>query len=267
MLSHAADRVGRGRAFGLHEALDQTGAMLGPLIVAAVLASGGTYRVSFAALAVPAVLALSLLVVTQRIFPHPERLAPPSRDAGDAPLPRTFWIFLTGMALLGAGTADFALIGFHMVRSAGLSPAWAPVAFAAAMALQGLSSLLAGRLFDRVGVPALALLAVPAAAFAPLVFLGKTPALAAGVVCWALGMGAQSTVMKAFVARTVAAGRRGAAYGVMNAGYGLAWFAGSALMGFLYDRSRAALCAFSIAAQAAAVATLLAANAAAKKPT
>src|SRR5207249_11467684 len=38
MLSQAAKQVGRGWGFGLHEAMDQTGACLGPLIVAAVLA-------------------------------------------------------------------------------------------------------------------------------------------------------------------------------------------------------------------------------------
>lgn len=37
MLSHATREIGRGKGFGLHEALDQIGAVLGPLTVAGVL--------------------------------------------------------------------------------------------------------------------------------------------------------------------------------------------------------------------------------------
>jgi predicted MFS family arabinose efflux permease len=69
---------------------------------------------------------------------------------------------------------------------------------------------------------------------------------------WGAGMGAQESVMRAAVARLVSRDRRGAGYGIFHAGYGLAWFAGSALMGLLYDVSRAGLVAFSMAAQLAA---------------
>jgi MFS family permease len=54
MLSHATHSMGRGWGFGLHEALDQIGAVLGPLIVAAVLYFTGDYRAGFAILLVPA---------------------------------------------------------------------------------------------------------------------------------------------------------------------------------------------------------------------
>jgi MFS family permease len=64
MLAHASAEMGRGYAFGLHEALDQVGAMTGPLLIALVLALGGHYRLAFALLAIPgacALLALSRL--------------------------------------------------------------------------------------------------------------------------------------------------------------------------------------------------------------
>jgi len=55
------------------------------------------------------------------------------------------------------------------------------------------------------------------------------------------------------VATMVPPDRRGSAYGFFNAGYGLAWFAGSALLGVLYDVSLQALIAFSVVAQLASV--------------
>ena len=59
--------------------------------------------------------------------------------------------------------------------------------------------------------------------------------------------------MRAAVAGMVARDRRGTAYGVFNAGYGLVWFLGSALMGVLYDVSLPALIAFSVLTQLASV--------------
>ena len=70
---------------------------------------------------------------------------------------------------------------------------------------------------------------------------------------WGVGMGAQESIMRAAVAGMVPAARRGTAYGVFNTGYGLLWFAGSALMGVLYDVSLPALIVFSVIVQLLAV--------------
>ncbi len=63
--------------------------------------------------------------------------------------------------------------------------------------------------------------------------------------------------MRAAVAGMVPADRRGSAYGIFNAGYGVAWFAGSALLGVLYDRSIPWLVIFSVLMQLAAIPVLL----------
>ena len=73
MLSHATKEVGHGWGFGLHEALDQAGAVFGPIVVAAVLYSQGGYRRGFGVLLVPALLALSVLMVAWRLYPRPRR--------------------------------------------------------------------------------------------------------------------------------------------------------------------------------------------------
>ena len=74
MLSHATASVGRGWGFGFHEAMDQIGAVTGPLIVAAVLYYRGGYREGFAVLLLPAVLALVVITVAARLYPHPQHL-------------------------------------------------------------------------------------------------------------------------------------------------------------------------------------------------
>ncbi len=257
MLSHAADQVGRGWAFGLHEAMDQAGGMMGPLLVAAILFKSSNYHASFAVLAIPAALAMVCLVATWKLFPHPEELEGKKVTLETKGLPHSFWILVAGVACLAAGYADFALMAFHFKTKGLLAPAWIPVTYAAAMGLQGAASLGFGKLFDRWGVWSLVAASVPAAFFAPLAFFGGTAWAMAGVALWTVGLGAQSSVMKAAVAGTVGPERRGSAYGILNSLYGLAWFAGSALMGWLYDHSLTGLVIFSILAQLAAVPLLI----------
>ena len=68
---------------------------------------------------------------------------------------------------------------------------------------------------------------------------------------------AQESILRAAVAGMVPTNRRGSAYGALNAGYGIAWFLGSALMGSLYDVSPMFLVAFSSLAQLAAIPVLV----------
>ena len=58
-----------------------------------------------------------------------------------------------------------------------------------------------------------------------------------GMILWGVGIGVQESIMRAVIAGMVSADRRATAYGIFNAGFGVFWFLGSALMGVLYDVS------------------------------
>ncbi len=260
MLSYATHRTGRGFGFGLHEAMDQTGAVLGPLLVAFMLSRTGGYRAGFAVLAIPAVAALAVLARARFLHPHPERFeagAAQGEAARSRALPRAFWIYVAAVALTAAGFADFPLVAFHLQRDALFAAGAIPLLYALAMGVDAGAALLFGKLFDRRGMGVLAGAAAVTALSAPMVFLGGAAFAVAGVVVWGIGMGAQESIMRAAVADLVPPARRGSAYGFMNAAYGGAWFLGSAAMGFLYDRSPAALAAFAVLAELAAIPVFL----------
>jgi len=253
MLSHATLDVGRGWGFGLHEAMDQIGAMLGPLIVAGVLYFKGTYQTSFAILLIPAVLTICVLLAAWRLYPHPrdlERAAPELETKG---LSRVYWLYLAAMALTAAGYADFPLIGYHFQKVSTVSTDWIPVFYAVAMGVDAVAALIFGRWFDRKGLPVLMVSVFISTFFAPLVFLGGFYGSLVGMALWGVGMGAQESIMRAAVAGMVSADKRGTAYGIFNTGYGVFWFLGSALMGIFYDFSVPALVIFSMVTQSAAV--------------
>jgi len=258
MLSHAAKEMGYGWGFGVHEALDQFGAMFGPLLVALILTlSQHDYKLAFAALAVPAAITLSLVLVARRFFPRPQDLSAGPAEVSTSGLPWVFWVYLAGAALVAAGLADFPLIAFHLQQARTVSAPVVPVFYAVAMAVSGTGSLIFGRLFDKAGIGVLIPLTIGAAAYAPLVFLGGVWAAVAGVALWGLGMGVQESIIPAAVAPMVAPDRRASAYGLFTGVYGTAWVLGSVAIGVLFDVSLGAVTAFCVAAQLAAIPFLI----------
>jgi MFS family permease len=150
MLSHAAGAVGRGWGFGFHEAMDQTGAVTGPLFVAAVLYFQGGYRQGFAFLLLPAVLALVVIAMAARLYPHPQHLEVNVPEFNTTGFNRPYWLYVVAAGLLGAGYADFLLIAYHFGKTALAAPGWIPLFYAIAMTV---AALILGRLFDRLGIP------------------------------------------------------------------------------------------------------------------
>jgi MFS family permease len=249
MLSHATTEVGRGWGFGFHEAMDQTGAMLGPLIVAAVLYYNGGYRAGFAYLLIPAILAVLVITIAARLYPHPQHLEVSAPKLETTGLTRPYWLYVAAVGLIGAGYADFPLIAYHFGKAAVAPPNWIPIFYAVAMGVDAVAALILGRLFDRLGLPVIMAVSLLSALFAPLVFLGGFDLALLGMVLWGVGMGAQESIIKAALADMVPRNRRATGYGLFNTGFGLCWFLGSALMGLLYDISRPALIAFSVLIQ------------------
>lgn len=254
MLSHATSQTGHGWGFGFHEAMDQTGAMLGPLLIAAVLYFRGDYRTGFAVLLVSAVLSVAVLVSASIIYPNPQHLEVSVPKLEIAGLPRRpFWLYTAAIALIGAGFADFPLIAYHFHQADILSKDMIPISYAVAMGVDGAAALIMGRLFDRLGVSVLMAATVISAAFAPLVFLGGAPLVFLGMILWGVGMGAQESVIKAALAEMIPKHRRASAFGISQAVFGLFWLLGSVLMGFLYDYSLGALIIFSVCVQLGAI--------------
>jgi MFS family permease len=254
MLSHAAKRVGGyGWVFGLHEALDQFGAMFGPLAVAAVLAHRGDYRLAFAVLLVPALINLSLVAVARLLYPRPQDLESSPPNIQGKGLPATYWLYLAGAALVAAGFADYPIMAFHLSRTNVASGDWIAIFYSIAMAVSGTGSLVLGRLFDHFGFSVLIAVTLVSALFAPLVFLGDFWMALLGAAIWGLGMGVHESIIPAAVAPMVPTERRASAFGLFTAGYGVFWFLGSAAIGILYDISLPALIGFCVFTQVAAV--------------
>jgi MFS family permease len=253
LLSHAATRTGRGTAFGVHQGMDQLGAVAGPLLLAAVLwQHARDYRLAFAVLLIPGILVLALLFWLRLRVPDPaayevEDSGPQvrredSRGHGDRDarvgLPPLLRQYIGVIALLSLGIASFPVLAFHAQTQGLLTPAQVPVLFALAMLVDGMSGLLRGRVYDRRGTKVL--LVVPVAAgLAALAFIHNATLVWVGVAIWGVVNGVLDSTAKAVVTELVAPAARSVAFGWLALARGLGLLVAGVGLGVAYDRGTA----------------------------
>lgn len=260
LLADAAEPLGRGWGFGIHEALDQTGAVVGPLLLAAVLAArDAEYRLAFTVLAVPGVLAMVSLLVAWRFIPNRPGGAPADgrslRDGGNDDRSGLARLYLGFVFLTAVGFAPFPLIAFHLSSERVFGVAQVPLLFAAAMAFDAVAALVSGRLYDRRGLQVL--IAAPVLSIAALAAFTTTSwAVWLAMAAWGAVMGVQESTLRAAVGDLSSSERRATAYGVFNTAYGTALFVGGLTLGLLYEWSPPMLNVIVLVTQVAAVVVL-----------
>jgi MFS family permease len=257
LLAVAARDVGRGRGFGVHKALDQTGAFAGPLIVAAMVALTSHTWPGLAVLAIPGAAVMLLLAWIRRHVPDPPHALVEPGVPLEA-LPGRFYGFAVACALTTLGLMTFGVISFHLVHEHLVAAAVVPIVYAGAMAADAVASLATGFAYDRVGGGTLLLLPVVVAAVPWLVFTGRVGLAVAGVLLWGAATGVQDSTVKALVADLVPRTRLGTAYGAFAAFQAVAALAGGGLAGWLYDGHRGVLEVSIGVAQALALVLLVA---------
>ncbi|HYX31195.1 MAG TPA: MFS transporter [Pyrinomonadaceae bacterium] len=249
LLSEATEVGGHGSGFGLHAAMDQTGAVLGPLFVAASVARTHHFGPAFLWLALPAGGAFVSLLFAR--WARSNKGTPPAPPASKK-LPNVFWIYVGAAGLLALGFVDFPLLAFHFEKTSLVRPEVIPLLYAGAMGVNGLTALIFGKLFDRYGIQIIAMGIVVSLLALPFGFLDGATGVYISVACWATGLGAQDATLRSGISQVVSMNKRGSAFGAFNAAYGILWFLGSVTMGVLYDFSLLALVVFGMAAQLAA---------------
>jgi MFS family permease len=254
LLSHASTQTGRGTAFGVHQGMDQAGAVAGPLILAAVLwQHSGNYRLAFGVLIVPGLIVMALLFWLRHRVPDPVayEVAPAAPAAPPVPaeasagpvaasarpaLSPLVWQYITTVGLLSLGIVSFPLLAFHAQTQGLLTSAQVPLVFAVAMGVDGLSGLLMGRLYDRRG-PAVLLLVPVAAGISAVAFTANLVLIWVGVAIWGVVNGVLDSTVKAMITELVEPAGRSIAFGWLALARGLGLLLAGLLLGLAYDQS------------------------------
>ncbi len=237
ILSHATAPIGRGMGFGIHELLDQIGAVAGPVILAVALAGTGDYKEGFLLLFIPFIILIGLVLVAWRLLPDPvsfetDHAALRHETTG---IGREFILFSVFTLLCTAGFLSFPLIAFHALQTGLLVAFEIPLLYAGAMLVDAAIAPIAGRLYDTKGI--ILLLPIPLIGII-LPFLGfgmSRELIFLSAILFGISMGIQETVLRAAIADRIHISKRGTAYGIFNTVYGAGFFIGGILIGWMYE--------------------------------
>lgn len=239
ILSYATAPVGRGWGFALHEAVDQIGAIVGPLLFTFFLAQNFSYQQTLQWMFLPFLLLVGALFVAWRHSPSPqfyeERAEQKKVTAHSLPLLRWYLAFVFFAAF---GFIQYPLIAYHLESYRIVSPSWIAGFYAIAMGIDSISALGFGKLYDRFSLRILLFIPLFSALLAVGAFALSIPLILLAVVAWGMSMGLQETVLRAFLADILPPHQRAFAYGVFTTVYGLGMFAAGAAIAALYQYAR-----------------------------
>ena len=247
----------RGLAFGLHRAMDNAGAVVGPMTAAALLALGVGMREVFLWALVPAGVCLAL-TLTLRDPPDRERPARLPFDWRMRDMPAGFkrYLFVVAIFTLGNSSNMFLLL---RARELGVPTAEVPLLWAGVSAVAMMAATPLSALSDRVerrwllagGYVAYAMCYI---AIGALTHAG--PVLVAVFCFYGLFFAATEGVEKALVADLAPPGQQGTAFGWFNLTTGATLLPASLIFGWLYERTSAGT-AFASAGGFALMAAIL----------
>ncbi|MEM2971028.1 MAG: MFS transporter, partial [Candidatus Bathyarchaeia archaeon] len=219
VLSVVSKDVGAGKAFGIHEFLDQTGAVLGPLVVAALmLSTSNNYGYTFSFLFLPFLILLAVLTYTYRRIGAKMTVEGLRAEKGKEKPPKFFYVYTFAVLMNTVGLINAKLIIYK--ASEFLEPAqqWiAPLLYLLVQLVDAPTALISGYAYDKFGTKFLVLpftLSIFPAFFA----MGgnELSIFMVALVFSGLVLGMQESVYRAAVSELTPVSSRGTAYGIFN---------------------------------------------------
>jgi MFS family permease len=233
----------RGAAFGLRQALDTAGAILGPLAaIGLMLLLVSDVRAVLWFAAIPAVLSVVVLVIWVREPPRSPAAQPGAAIVkGFARLPAAYWVVVALGAVLTLARFSEAFLVLR-AQDLGMALAMLPAVLVVMNVAYTAVAYPAGIAADRGhrrGLLAWGLLALIAADLA-IAAGGSWPVFFLGIVLWGVHMGLTQGLLSTLVANAAPAELRGTAFGVFHLVSGVALLLASVLAGWLWSAYGAA---------------------------
>jgi len=265
VVSVVSKGMGSGKAFGLHEFIDQLGAIAGPAFLGLVmLYTANNFGFSLQSLFPFYLLMMAVLYLTYRRIRGTVEEIRRQTTASDEKLSRGFWLYSGAVLMNTVGLMPVALILYNSAKilESGGQLWLVPFLYVIVQLVDAPMALVSGYVYDKVGIK---FLAVPFAfSILPLLFqsLVGLPGVILACVSYGLVLGMQESIYRAAVTDIVPLGKRGSGYGYFNVMLGAGTFVSGIAFGYMLDASVSPILmlGFVILSQVVAVALLLGAK-------
>ncbi len=227
ILAEVSTGVGSGKVFAFHEFLDQVGGVAGPLIIAYAIASTGSYKLAFIVLAIPATMAVTLLIIASTTYPY-IRSARRSEIMLSKGLPQEFYVFTLAVALAMAGFIHWGQASYILAKLGSVNIA---LLYALAMAIDGIVAIPLGLALDKWGLRVTITLPLLALTSTITILQVVDPILF--TLLWGITMGAIEVLPKAIVAVMVREEFRSIAYSILFIAMGAGWAIGNIVVAYI----------------------------------
>jgi MFS family permease len=238
VLSIISKDVGAGKAFGIHELLDQIGAIVGPSIVAFLMLSTNNYNFTFAFLFLPFLMLLVVLAYTyKRIGSKAIAVEPKKIEGKKEKLARPFYIYTFAVLLNSVGLIPYTLILYKASEILPLTQQWiVPLIYLLIQGVDAPMALIAGYAYDKFGIGVL-VMPFLLSFFPPLLTMvgAELSTLIAAAIVFGLVLGTQESIYRAAVSELTPISSRGTAYGIFNTAYGIGFLISGILYGLLIE--------------------------------
>ncbi|MGQ9513506.1 MAG: MFS transporter [Thermoproteota archaeon] len=262
ILSLTSKDLGAGKAFGIHELLDQIGAILGPFIVAfLMLYSDNNYNLTFLFLLIPFFMLLVILSYAYKRIGSRTMISEEQRSAGREKLTRAFYIYTFAVLLNNVGLIPYSLI---LYKASGIllpNQQWiVPLIYLLIQGVDAPMALIAGYAYDNFGISVL-VMPFLLSLFPPLLTMVGTELIpiVASAAIFGLVLGMQESIYRAAVSELTSISSRGTAYGIFNTAYGSGFLISGIIYGLLmtFESSFILIVIYVVATQIMAITSLL----------
>ncbi len=259
LIADVTPEESRGAAYGVHRSLDHFGAVLGPLVAAALLWAGLGLRWVFFLAIIPAILVIFIIA---RLVTEPEQTetittSGKSVFARGGELGRNYWMLMVAVVVFTLGNSADAFLLLRL-SDVGVATVWIAVLWSLFSLVKMGSNLVGGRLSDRVGRKPLVLAGwvFYAVIYLSMAFATSEVVLIGLFLAYGLYFGATEPVERAWVASLAPADLKGSAFGYYNGAVGIGALPASIVFGGIWAAFGPAP-AFIFGAVMAAVAALI----------
>ncbi|MDO5852118.1 MAG: MFS transporter [Methanobacteriaceae archaeon] len=226
LISHASKHLGSGFSFGISEAMDQVGAVVGPLIFTIVLMTIGSYKTGFNILWIPTILLIILVFYTRSRFPKPEQMETKKFESTTyitSVKNSKFIYYMLFIFFSVFGFITFPILSYYFLASNIMSASFVPTLYAIAMEIDGIFAIIIGKIYDKKGNIILYLIPLLTILMILIVFKANFLLAIISMIIWGCIMSIHETILKANIADMVSKSSRGKAYGIFNTIYGFAF--------------------------------------------